>query len=177
MLGDLHARQRSFPAGRDMVHKGQKDQTAFILTKGWVCSCKLLSGGTRQIVDFQVPGDFPGLRSVLLRTADPNIEPVTKVAAAEVHVSDLPGAFTHIPRLATVVLWAASRDAARLVEHLAGLGRRNAAERTGHFLLELAARLRLVGLGDTAGLDCPVSQYLMADALGPSAVHVNSVLC
>ena len=176
VLGELHSRRRSFPAGRDMIHEGQKDQIAYILTKGWVCSYKLLSGGTRQIVDFQVPGDFLGLRSVLLRTADHNVEPVTKVEAAEVHVADLLDAFTRTPRLATAVLWAASRDEAMLVEHLVGLGRRNAAERTGHFLLELAARLRLVGLGDKSGYACPLSQYLLADALGLSAVHVNRVL-
>ena len=123
-----------------------------------------------------MPGDFLGLRSVLLRTADHNVEPVTKVEAAEVHVADLLDTFTRTPRLATAVLWAASRDEAMLVEHLVGLGRRNAAERTGHFLLELAARLRLVGLGDKSGYACPLSQYLLADALGLSAVHVNRVL-
>ncbi len=176
VLTELHARRRSFPAGRDMVHQGQKDQTAYILTKGWVCSYKLLSGGTRQIVDFQIPGDFLGLRSVLLRTSDHNVEPITKVEAAEVHASDLFEAFARTPRLATAMLWAASRDEAMLVEHLVGIGRRNAAERMAHFLLELAARLRLVGMGTKSGYDCPLSQYLMADALGLSAVHVNRVL-
>lgn len=176
ILGALQKRVRSFPPGRDMVHEGQKDQSAFILTKGWVCSYKLLSGGSRQIVDFKVPGDFLGLRSILLRTSDHNIEPVTQVEATEVLASDLLDAFVHTPRLATAVLWAASRDQSMLVEHLVGLGRRNAAERTAHFLLELAARLRLVGLGDKTGYDCPLSQYQIADCLGLSAVHVNRVL-
>ena len=45
-----------------------------------------------------------------------------------------------------------------------------------HFLLELGARLRLVGLGSAAGYACPLSQYLLSDALGLSAVHVNRVL-
>jgi CRP-like cAMP-binding protein len=45
-----------------------------------------------------------------------------------------------------------------------------------HMLLELAARLRLVGLGDKTGFDCPLTQYHLADALGLSAVHVNRVL-
>lgn len=176
VLNTLNARRRSFPAGRDMIHEGQKDQTAYLVTKGWVCSYKLLPGGTRQIVGFQIPGDFLGLRSVLLRTSDHNCEPVTEVEAAEVHSADLLQTFTQTPRLATAILWAASRDEAMLVEHLVGLGRRSAAERTAHFLLELAARLRLVGLGDKTGFDCPLSQYLLADALGLSAVHVNRVL-
>jgi CRP-like cAMP-binding protein len=45
-----------------------------------------------------------------------------------------------------------------------------------HFLLELSARLTLVGLGSKAGYACPLTQYLMADALGLSSVHVNRVL-
>jgi CRP-like cAMP-binding protein len=135
-----------------------------------------MPGGGRQIVDFQLPGDFLGLRSVLFRTADHNIEPVTKVEASEVLVSDLLNTFRRTPRLATAVLWAASRDEAMVVEHLVGIGRRDARERTAHFLLELGARLKLVGLGTTAGYSCPLSQYMLADALGLSAIHVNRVL-
>ena len=159
-----------------MVYEGQSARSAYILARGWVCSYKLLPGGTRQIVDFQIPGDFLGLRSVLFRTADHNIEPVTEVEAFEVITSDLTDAFSRSPRLATAMLWAASRDEAMLVEHLIDLGRRDAMQRTAHFLLELGARLMLVGLGTKEGYDCPLSQYLLADALGLSAVHINRVL-
>lgn len=38
-----------------------------------------------------------------------------------------------------------------VVEHLVDVGRRNAAERMAHFLLELGARLSLVGLGSRVG--------------------------
>jgi CRP-like cAMP-binding protein len=175
-LDRLYARRKKFAAGRDMVHQGQTNQSAYILAFGWVCSYKLLSGGTRQIVDFQIPGDFLGLRSVLFRTADHNIEPVTRVEASEVLVSDLLDTFANTPRLATAVLWAASRDEAMVVEHLVGIGRRDAKERTAHFLLELGARLKLVGLGTALGYSCPLSQYLLADSMGLSAVHVNRVL-
>ena len=96
--------------------------------------------------------------------------------ASELTVGDLLTAFQRTPRLATAVLWAASRDEAMVVEHLAGLGRRDATERMAHFLLELCARLRLVGLADRNGYACPLSQYMLADALGLSAVHVNRVL-
>jgi len=176
VLSDVYRRRRSFAAGRDMIHQGQADHTAYIVASGWACSYKILPGGTRQIVDFQVPGDFLGLRSVLFRTADHNVEPITRVQASEVKEQDLLAAFTQTPRLATAVLWAASRDEAMVVEHLVGLGRRNATERMAHFLLELGARLKLVGLADRKGYNCPLSQYLLADALGLSAVHVNRVL-
>ncbi|QEW20266.1 Nitrogen fixation regulation protein FixK [Marinibacterium anthonyi] len=176
VLARLHGRRRSFVAGRDMAHQGQSDQAAYILSAGWVCSYKIQPDGTRQIVDFQVPGDFLGLRSVLLRTSDHSFEPIVDVEAAEVLTGDLLEAFAQTPRLATAILWAASRDEAMVVEHLVGIGRRDAGARMAHFLLELGSRLALVGMGSKEGYDCPLTQYHLADALGLSAVHVNRVL-
>ena len=176
VLANLHGRRKSFSAGRDMVHQGQADQSAYVLAEGWVCSYRLLPGGGRQIVDFQIPGDFLGLRTILYRSAGQSIEPLTKVQASVVSGSDLMDVFARNPRLGTAVLWAASRDDAMVVEHLVGIGRRNALERTAHLLLELGARLTLVGMATKSGYDCPLSQYLLADALGLSAVHVNRVL-
>ncbi|WP_114966470.1 Crp/Fnr family transcriptional regulator [Alkalilacustris brevis] len=172
----FYRRRRRFQPGHELIHEGQTKASAYILAEGWACSYKLLSDGERQIVDFQIPGDFLGLRSILFRTSDHGIEAITRIEASEVLRSDILDAFAHAPRLATAVLWAASRDEAMVVEHLVNLGRRSAEERMAHFLLELGARLQLVGLGDRTGFDCPLTQYHLADALGLSAVHVNRVL-
>ena len=72
-----------------MINEGQKTQSAFILAEGWACSYKILPDGERQIVDFQVPGDFLGLRSVLFRTTDHSVEAVTRIEASEVLASDI----------------------------------------------------------------------------------------
>ncbi len=176
LLDRLHQRRRTLDAGQDIIHQGDSAQSAYILASGWACSYKLLPNGTRQIVDFQIPGDFLGLRSILLRTADHNVEAVTDVEVSEVLMEELVDAFTQTPRLATAVLWAASRDEAMVVEHLVDLGRRDAVERTAHFLLELGSRMMLAGLGSTKGYHCPLSQDLLADALGLTAVHINRVL-
>lgn len=158
------------------MHQGQADHAAYILVSGWACSYKLLHDGQRQIIDFQIPGDFLGLRSVVLHVSDHSIEPVTDIEVTEVHSADLFKAFSETPRLATAVLWAASRAEAMVVEHLVGIGRRDAAVRMAHFLLELGSRLSIVEMGSKAGYACPLTQYLIADAIGLSAVHVNRVL-
>ncbi|GEM_PF-284413 len=176
VLERLHQCRRIFIAGRDLVYQGQSEHAAYILAAGWVCSYKILPDGSRQVVDFQIPGDFLGLRSILLRTSDHAFEPIIDIQAAEVLAGDLLEAFAQTPRLATAILWAASRDEAMVVEHLVGVGRRAADERMAHFLLELGSRLALVGLGTKAGYACPLTQYHLADALGLSAVHVNRVL-
>jgi len=176
VLERLHQRRKTIAPGRDLVHQGQSDHAAYILAAGWVVSYKIQPDGSRQIVDFQIPGDFLGLRSVLLHTSDHGIEPIVEIEAAEVQVSDLLQAFAETPRLATAILWAVSRDEAMVVEHLVGLGRRDADARMAHFLLELGVRLSLVGLGSRQGYACPLTQYHLADALGLSAIHVNRVL-
>ena len=42
--------------------------------------------------------------------------------------------------------------------------------------LDNGRRLQLVGLGSDSGFTCPLNQYLLADALGLTAIHVNRVL-
>ena len=83
---------------------------------------------------------------------------------------------TEFPRLRAAILWAASRDEAMVVEHLVGIGRRSALERTAHFFMELAERLSLIGEATETEFKCPLSQFVLADALGLTAIHINRVL-
>jgi CRP-like cAMP-binding protein len=42
--------------------------------------------------------------------------------------------------------------------------------------MELAERLSLIGAASKTEFECPLNQYVLADALGLSAIHVNRVL-
>jgi CRP-like cAMP-binding protein len=42
--------------------------------------------------------------------------------------------------------------------------------------MELAERLSLVGLATEAEFRCPLSQFVLADALGLTSIHVNRTL-
>ena len=61
-------------------------------------------------------------------------------------------------------------------EHLIDVGRRSALERVAHFLLELLTRLKIIGLADERSFRMPLTQELIADALGLSVPHVNRTL-
>lgn len=175
-LTDLQSMSVHLQQGKELISQGDKRHDAFILQSGWGCSFKLLPNGTRQIITFAIPGDCVGLRSVLLRTADHSFSALTDAVVSRVAVSQMMSTFAEFPHLGAAILWATSRDEAVVVEHLASLGRRDALERTAHFFLELQDRLRLVGLATNSEFACPLSQYLLADALGLSAIHVNRVL-
>jgi CRP-like cAMP-binding protein len=63
-----------------------------------------------------------------------------------------------------------------VVEHLVNIGRRTALERTAHFFMELAERLSLIGQDSETQFACPLSQFVLADALGLTAIHVNRTM-
>ncbi len=175
-LAELQLPTTSVKRGHQLVHEGEPEQRVFVLQSGWACSYKDLSSGERQIISFPIAGDCVGLRSVLLRTADHSFQALTDSVVSQVDATRMLQTFSDFPRLGTAILWAASRDEAMVVEHLVSVGRRSAIERTAHFFMELAERLNLIGLATEADFECPLSQYVLADALGLSAIHVNRVL-
>jgi CRP-like cAMP-binding protein len=175
-LADLQSHRRKVLAETEIVHEGQTNHRVWILLEGWANCYKLVPNGGRQIISFPLPGDFMGLRSVLLRTSDHSFNSLTDAVVSEVPQERIMEIFHDFPRLATAILCAASRDEAMVVEHLVNIGRRSAIERTAHFFLELGERLALIGCATGNGFACPLNQYVLADALGLSAIHVNRVL-
>jgi CRP-like cAMP-binding protein len=116
------------------------------------------------------------LRSLFLRDADHSFAAVTDLVLSEVSRQQMIDTFRRLPPLGAAILWATARDEAMMVEHLVNIGRRSGMVRTAHLLLELRQRLQLVGLATEGGFDCPLNQYLLADALGLTAIHLNRVL-
>jgi len=175
-LSEIQATPLTVKRGRHLVREGQTGHKAFVIHAGWACSYKDLPNGTRQIISFPLPGDCVGLRSVLLRTADHSFSALTDSIVSSVDGGHVLRCVSEFPRLGMALLWAASRDEAMVVEHLVNIGRRTAIERTAHFFLELADRLSIIGLGTPEEFECPLSQTVLADALGLTAIHVNRTL-
>jgi CRP-like cAMP-binding protein len=175
-LAEIQSAPLTVKRGKQLTQEGQTGHKAFILQAGWACSYKDLPNGQRQIISFPIAGDCVGLRSVLLRTADHSFSALTDAVVSPVEGAHILKCVTEFPRLGAALLWAASRDEAMVVEHLVNIGRRSAIERTAHLFMELAERLSLVGLATQAEFKCPLSQFVLADALGLTAIHVNRVL-
>ena len=67
-------------------------------------------------------------------------------------------------------------DQINLRAQVVRLGRQTAYERLLHLVLELHSRLRVIGMVDSDSFLMPLTQEILADALGLSAVHVNRML-
>ena len=175
-LAAIQAKPVVVRRGHQLIDEGETGQKAFVLQAGWGCSYKDLANGGRQIISFPIAGDCIGLRSVLLRTADHSVLALTEAVVSSMEGNLLLKCVADFPRLGAALLWAASRDEAMVVEHLVNIGRRSAIERTAHFFMELAERMSLIGQATEAEFKCPLSQFVLADALGLTAIHVNRVL-
>jgi CRP-like cAMP-binding protein len=175
-LADIQSVPLKVTRGKKLTEEGQTGHKAFVLHAGWACSYKDLRDGGRQIISFPIAGDIVGLRSVLLRTADHSFSPLTDAVVSSVDGAQILQTINDFPRLGSAILWAASRDEAMVVEHLVSVGRRSATERTAHFFVELAERLSSIAVAAQTEFSCPFTQFVLADALGLTAIHVNRVL-
>lgn len=176
ILADIRSARHVVSKRKELVHESHSAPVAYILHDGWMCSYKRLPDGGRQVVNIQLPGDIVGLNSLFLQTSDQSIEALTDTVVSEIGRGQLLAAMRQSPRLAEGVMWSLARNEAIIAQHLANLGRRSALSRISHFLLELGFRLQEVGKASSAGYECPLSQQLLADALGLTSIHLNRTL-
>ncbi len=164
-------------AGRtELVCQGQSRGGAFILLEGWALRYKLLPNGRRQVINFGLPGDFMGLLGVLQPTMPDSVVAFTPAVIIKVPAPRIFEMLHDLPRLGAAILWSASQDEAIVTEHLVDIGRRSALERMAHLFLELHQRLQDLGYASNGSFPCPLTQEVLADALGLSVVHANRVL-
>ncbi len=181
ILATLLVQQRSYEGNAELVSRGQPSVRAFILHKGWACAHRSLPSGARQILSVYVPGDLIGYPAAPAFPAETvlsghNVSAITDTEVSEIGIDRLSGALALAPGLARAMFWDHARAHAMLEERLISLGRRSARERTAHFFLELSVRLGHSEAGLTDAYECPLSQYVVADALGLSAEHLNRIL-
>lgn len=175
LLMGLGFATKQYPPQHTIMHQGESEDRTFIVQSGWGCICKDLVDGERQIADLALPGDVIGMR-VDKGDSHKSFVSLTDMVVFEARAKVVIRALGHSEKLAEVLFWAISRQRAILIEHMTNLGRRSAAVRTGHFLLEIRARLQAAGIDANRGYDCPLTQYDLADALGLTAIHVNRML-
>jgi CRP-like cAMP-binding protein len=125
-----------------------------------------------------LPGDIYGLclrPQAIALTTSLALTPVVIADATRLGEAVTTEADNH-PGLTQACYATASLDEAYLLNQLMRVGRQTAYERTAHFILEIHERLTLVGLAGETTVAIPLTQEIMADALGLSVVHLNRTL-
>lgn len=175
-LLDLPYRVQSVEANRYIMREGSEPTHSALILKGLAFRQKLTPNGARQIMSVQVAGDFVDLEGSLLRTADHNVQALTRCEIALVPAEAIREIVLQHPRVAHAMWIDTLIDGAIFREWIVNLGRRDARTRLAHLFCEFAKRLEIVGLSNEGGYEFPMTQEQLADATGLTAVHVNRSL-
>jgi len=165
------------PAGQDILREHDTSPWLYTLFAGWAFRYKTLPDGRRQILNFLLPGDFIGLQEQFADGASHGVEALTDTRLCRFPKAELWGLYREYPSLGYDITWLSAREENIVDEILLSVGRRSAAERVAMLLIHLYRRAERLSLGGAAqGVDFPVGQQHIADALGLSLVHTNKTL-
>ena len=175
-IEDIERQFVRVPANRHLADEGARATHVQVICDGWAMRYNVLRDGRRQIANLLVPGDFACAHAMLFETADDNVATLTTASIARVERDAALALVAAHPRLGLAIARLCALEETMLRERLVSIGSRSLRERAAHFLLELSSRLELVGLAEDGSFEMPVSQAIVADCLGVSAVHVSKTL-
>jgi CRP-like cAMP-binding protein len=163
-------------AGRDIVNAGDENPPLYTLFSGWAFRYKMLPDGRRQILNFLLPGDPIGFQGHMFDAAAHSVQALTDVELCSFHRGKIWELFRAHPELAFDLTWLTAREECLVDESLLTVGRRTAVEAVGVLLIQLYKRADALGLQKNGGVQFPLTQTHIADALGLSLVHTNKSL-
>jgi CRP-like cAMP-binding protein len=165
-----------FCKNRDVIIAGDNPQFLFVNQHGWLFRYKILHDGRRQILNFVLPGEIFGLQAYVFKRSLYSVSTITAALLSAMPMAMVDRVAEQNAKLSKALFWLAMGEAAILGERLIDTARRSAYARVGHFLLELFVRLKRAGQTEHTSFHMPLTQELIGDALGLSAVHVNRTL-
>lgn len=175
-LDHATANAAAVDARRDLIREGDKPGPLLVVLDGWACRYKILPNGARQMLAFLMPGDCCDLHVDLLTEMDHGIQTITSCIVAKIDRPTIEAVFDQHPSVMKAMYLAQLIDEGTMRAWITSIGRRSSIERVAHLMCELYLRARNIGLGGDRHLVLPLSQIVLADALGMTPVHINRVL-
>ncbi|MCK6370893.1 MAG: Crp/Fnr family transcriptional regulator [Gammaproteobacteria bacterium] len=176
LLSVVRRRHQAAP-GELIIEQGRPATALAMIEEGWAMRFRDLDSGCRQIMDFVLPGDFCDPCVLIAERSDFSVAAITGLTYSLIEQAELLELIRRVPHIALALWWDEAAEADRLRSHLAAVGRTNARERIAQLLIELYFRLQAIHQTIDHRFAFPLTQEMIADATGLTAVHVNRVLC
>jgi CRP-like cAMP-binding protein len=166
----------TFGARCDVIREGDRPGPLLIVLEGWACRYKILPSGARQILAFILPGDSCDLHGDFFAEMDHSIQTITPCLVTKIERQSVDIIFDDHPCVLKAIYISQLVEEAALRAWITSIGRRSSTERVAHLLCELYLRAHGIAGGSDEACTLPVSQVVLADALGMTPVHINRVL-
>lgn len=167
---------REVEARRDLIREGDRPGPVFVILEGWACRYKILPNGSRQVLALLMPGDCCDLHNGLFTEMDHSIQTITPALVVTIEREEMDLLMDSFPKIAKSMYIAQLVDEGTMRSWITSMGRRASIERVAHLMCELYLRARNIGLAINNHFSLPISQIMLADALGMTPVHLNRVL-
>lgn len=175
-LRSITGPHRSASPRRDVIQAGRAIPFVAVVQNGWLFRYRRRVDGRRQILSFVLPGDIIGLHRRVVPVSQHSVHSVTPVRMATISDMQISVLAAEHPRLMEAMFWLSAQESSMLAMHTLRLGRMSARERLAHILLELWTRLSWVGQTEGESFFFPITQEMLADALGLSVMHIHRML-
>ncbi|QEL12679.1 Crp/Fnr family transcriptional regulator [Kushneria phosphatilytica] len=175
LLDTLERSPEHLTPGEVLWLEGTSADELAVVSQGWAYSFYSLEDGTRLILDIYLPGDVIGLREFATSEHLASVETITECTICRFPHKHLTDVFQQSSKLTRVFFAVASTQQSILVERMINLGRRDAVGKIAHFLCEMHTRLQRTNDDLHGQFRLPLSQQMLADIMGLSAVHVSRV--
>ena len=113
-LNQLATKRINLAPGEALIRAGEKHKCMYLVEDGWVLRGRYLPGGSRQIVNFALPGDFLCYNMLMFERSDFDLIAKTPASLWELVTKDFRTMMARHPGLAEALVWSASRSACSL---------------------------------------------------------------
>lgn len=160
----------------DISKAGEVPKFSVVLLRGFLQRYVTRRDGSRQIHSFYVRSDAPSLETLNVDRLDTSLGAVVKSTVGIIPHSELRELIRARPNILDLVWRETLVQAAMFREWLMRNSRLSADAAMAHLFCEIYVRSRAAGLALDGSCDMPVTQEMLADALGLTGVHVNRTL-
>ena len=176
LIETLTVRSLSLPANRLLLTEGEVGSALYRIERGWAYRYRTRANGSRQILDFLLPGELVGVGAALLGVTNHSVRSLTPMRASVLDARLVGEAFRGEADLALRLARYVAAEADRIDELLTVIGCGDAIERMAFLMLSLYQRQMRRGRVDPRDLSFPLRRQHMADVLGLTGAHINRTL-
>ncbi|WP_319928097.1 Crp/Fnr family transcriptional regulator [Vreelandella zhuhanensis] len=168
--------EKFFARDEDIIRQGESPKHVYLVMEGWVSRFRNNHAGKKQVLNYQLPGDFCNLHTTLAKKMDHTISALVPSKIGFIPHHEIYNIYENHPHLAQSLNWTSLIDISILQEWLVNLGLRSSDQRLAHLLCELLIRARAAGLTDDHRFELPLTQAQLGEAIGITQVHTNRVM-